>query len=114
MHADRKTDKQKLAKLDLWYLFDDLKHELTKTYHLGLEITAHNSENRVQVQAFWWNHNGRQTLWSSLLDVASSNNCVPTNLKPCVTIVKQGFFVFKNKIIKYYIFAVYGVVPNIG
>ena len=33
LHADRKTDTQKRAKLDLGYLFDDLKHELTKTYH---------------------------------------------------------------------------------
>ena len=24
--------------------------DLTKTYHFGLDITAHNSENRVQVQ----------------------------------------------------------------
>jgi len=28
-----KTDTQKQAKLDLWCLFDDLKHGLTKTYH---------------------------------------------------------------------------------
>ena len=33
LHADRKTDTQKRAKLDLGYLFDDLKHLLTKTFH---------------------------------------------------------------------------------
>jgi len=32
------------------------------------------------VQAERWNHNGRQTLWSSLLDARTSNNCVPPNL----------------------------------
>ena len=33
MHADRKTDTQKRAKLDLGCLFDGFKHVLTKTYH---------------------------------------------------------------------------------
>ena len=47
----RKTDTQEQAKLDLGCLFDDLKHGLTKTYHLGLELNTVYCENRVQVQA---------------------------------------------------------------